>query len=90
MRRIRMQVLKTEVTKAHEETQQIRVAKEYVDEELECTKETLARLQATHARLLSEWEAQGKRVQEVPPFCCMSTRRLHCGFVLTDTVCCTA
>lgn len=60
-----MQVLKAEVTKAHDETQQIRTAKEDMDEELEATRDALANLKTAHARLLSEWHAQGKRVQEV-------------------------
>ncbi|KAF1334787.1 hypothetical protein FI667_g1652, partial [Globisporangium splendens] len=62
---LRMQVLKAELAKAHDETQQIRIAKEYVDDELESTHASLAQLQATHARLLSDWKAQGKRVQEL-------------------------
>lgn len=60
-----MQVLKAEVTKAHDETQHTRTAKEDVDEELESTRDALTSLQSAHTRLLSEWHAQGKRVQEV-------------------------
>lgn len=63
--RIRMQVLKTEVMKAHDETQQIRTAKGDMDEELEVTRGALANLKTAHTRLLSEWHVQGKRVQEV-------------------------
>lgn len=69
-----MRVLQAEVVKAHDETQQMRIAKDDAVDELETMKDALGSLQTAHTRLLSERSAQAKRVQEV----CVYARTNEC------------